>query len=463
MGTKYVDIDTPASSIFSSFGPSLDENRPLLSRSTVTSYTTTDDHEETVIDELNPNASPFSGIFNLLNTILGTGMLAMPAAVATVGLFPGIIFTLISGIASGTGLYFLSESADRVEGRRASFFAVSQLTYPGAAVWFDTAIAIKCFGVAVSYLIIIGDIMPQVVISFDSSVPKDSILMDRRLWITAVMFGLLIPLSFKRTLDSFRHISALAILAVVYLCAIVIYYYFFASDFPKPPPEEIEWVHLTNGILGKLPVFIFGFTCHQNLFSVHNEVKNNDRRSMIRIILSSIITAGVFYELIAILGYLSFGKNARGNIILEYPVSWFVAGGRLAIVICVLFGYPLQIHPCRGSVDKILLRINGDKENKNSPFPDPPSTVKHVAMTTALLIGTYTLAITVSQLDLVLAFVGSTGSTAVSFILPGLFYFKLNENQPWTFGKTTSLILAIFGFTVMTVCLSYNIFILVSH
>ena len=73
-----------------------------------------------------------------------------------------MIFTLISGIASGTGLYFLSESADRVEGRHASVFAVAQLTYPGAAVWFDTAIAIKCFGVAVSYLIIIGDIMPQV-------------------------------------------------------------------------------------------------------------------------------------------------------------------------------------------------------------------------------------------------------------------------------------------------------------
>ena len=89
--------------------------------------------------------------------------------------------------------------------------------------------------------------------------------MDRKLWITAVMFGLLIPLSFKRTLDSFRHISALAILAVAYLCAIVIYYYFFSVDFPKPPPEDIEWVHLTSGILGKLPVFIFGFTCHQNV------------------------------------------------------------------------------------------------------------------------------------------------------------------------------------------------------
>ena len=88
-------------------------------------------------------------------------------------------------------------------------------------------------------------------------------------------------------------------------------------------------------------------------------------------------------------------------IIIIDPVSWFVGGGRLAIVICVLFGYPLQIHPCRGSVDKILLRFSSNKDAKNSPYSDPPSTIKHVAMTTTLLIGTYVIAITVSQLDLV--------------------------------------------------------------
>ncbi|KAI8138899.1 transmembrane amino acid transporter protein-domain-containing protein [Fennellomyces sp. T-0311] len=451
-----MDLDTPASSVVSSFGPSLDENRPLLSRSTATSYYT--DDQPSVIDDPIAKASRFSGIVSLLNTILGTGMLAMPAAVATVGLLPGILLTLVSGIASGTGLYFLSESAGRVNGRHASFFAVSQLTYPGAAVWFDAAIAIKCFGVAVSYLIIMGDVLPQVVMSFDSSVPDDSLLLDRRLWITVVMFGILVPLSFMRTLDAFRHVSALAILAVVYLCAIVVYYYFLAPDFHKPPPEDIELVHWTTGIFGKLPVFIFGFTCHQNLFSVHNEVKDNSRRSMVKVIVTSIATAGMFYELIAIVGYLSFGKNARGNIILEYPASLFVAGGRLAIVICVLFGYPLQVHPCRGSVDKILTWFSS---NDKSAFPDPPSTIKHFVMTTAILIGTYVIAMAVGQLDLVLAFVGSTGSTTVSFILPGLFYYKLHDNEPWHFPKIVSVILTVFGVLVMTICLSYNILILV--
>lgn len=78
------------------------------------------------------------------------------------GLLPGILVIMLSGIASSMGLYFLSRSAARTEGRHASFFAISKLTWPNLAVFFDLAIAIKCFGVAVSYLIIIGDLMPQV-------------------------------------------------------------------------------------------------------------------------------------------------------------------------------------------------------------------------------------------------------------------------------------------------------------
>lgn len=81
---------------------------------------------------------------------------------ASVGIIPGIFLIFLSALASGTGLYFLSRCAARTEGRHASFFAVSKLTWPKISVLFDLAIAIKCFGVAVSYLIIIGDLMPQV-------------------------------------------------------------------------------------------------------------------------------------------------------------------------------------------------------------------------------------------------------------------------------------------------------------
>jgi amino acid permease len=48
-------------------------------------------------------------------------------------------------------------------------------------------------------------------------------------------------------------------------------------------------------------------------------------------------------------------------------------------------------------------------------------------LTALILISSYAVAMTVSSLDRVLAFVGSTGSTAISFILPGIFYHRMTR------------------------------------
>ena len=43
-------------------------------------------------------------------------------------------------------------------------------------------------GVAVSYLIIIGQLMPKVVLGFNHDIAEASILLDRHFWITCFMF-----------------------------------------------------------------------------------------------------------------------------------------------------------------------------------------------------------------------------------------------------------------------------------
>jgi amino acid permease len=48
----------------------------------------------------------------------------------------------------------------------------------------------------------------------------------------------------------------------------------------------------------------------------------------------------------------------------------------------------------------------------------------------------------------VLGFVGSTGSTIISFILPGFFYFKLFRKEPGAL-KWFALALAVYGLCVM--------------
>jgi len=59
----------------------------------------------------------------------------------------------------------------------------------------------------------------------------------------------------------------------------------------------------------------------------------------------------------------------------------------------------------------------------DADFSDP----RFAVITALILTASYSVAMTVASLDRVLAFVGSTGSTAISFILPGIFYHRMTR------------------------------------
>lgn len=258
-------------------------------------------------------ATTISSVINLLNTIVGAGTLAMPAAMSHMSVTLGTFVILWSGLTSAFGLYLQSRCARYLDRGTASFFALSQITYPNAAVVFDTAIAVKCFGVGVSYLIIIGDLMPGVALGFNSDAGAAPFLLDRHFWITAFML-VIIPLAFLRRLDSLKYTSVIALVSIGYLIVLVVYH--FASDSPAERGDVhlIRW-HGPVALLSSLPVVVFAYTCHQNMFSILNELRDNSPASAVGVISSSIGSAASIYILVAVTGYLTFGSNVIGNIV----------------------------------------------------------------------------------------------------------------------------------------------------
>ncbi|KAJ2782584.1 hypothetical protein GGI15_002866 [Coemansia interrupta] len=246
-----------------------------------------------------PTGTVISSTTNLANTILGSGMLSMPNAMASLGLALGSLVIMFSAFTSGMGLYLLSRCARRTGGRDSSFFAVSKLTYPKAAVFFDAAIAIKCFGVSISYLIIFGDLMPEIVEAFGFEIP---LLLSRSFWITFAIVAL-IPLAFQRRLDALKYTSMTALIAVVYLIAVVAIFYFSPTREPLPA-GDVAFFKWSKGFFTHLPVFVFAFTCHQNIFSVYNELRDNSSKQVNGVIALSMGSACAAYQWIAILGEL---------------------------------------------------------------------------------------------------------------------------------------------------------------
>lgn len=187
-------------------------------------------------------ASWLSSVINLVNTIVGAGVLAMPLAMSHMGIVLGTIIIIWAGATAGFGLYLQTKCARYLERGSASFFALSQITYPNAAVIFDAAIAVKCFGVGVSYLIIIGDLMPGVVRGFSDEDSLLPFLVDRHFWVTFFML-IVIPLSFLRRLDSLKYTSFIALISIGYLVILVVYHFIARDTFEgaRPPVRVVHW------------------------------------------------------------------------------------------------------------------------------------------------------------------------------------------------------------------------------
>ncbi|OJD31324.1 amino acid transporter [Diplodia corticola] len=477
-----------------------------------------------------------SSVINLVNTILGAGLLAMPHALSQMGILLGCCVIVWSGLTAGFGLYLQTRCAKYLDRGTASFASLSKITYPNAAVVFDAAIAIKCFGVGVSYLIIIGDLMPGVVRGFSEAAGEIGFLVDRQFWVTAFML-IVIPLSFLRRLDSLKYTSMIALVSISYLVILVLAHFFKGDTMAdRGEVHVIAWSGPVAA-LSVFPVVVFAYTCHQNMFSILNEIFDNSHFRTTSVVSASIGLACSLYILVGITGYLSYGDKVGGNIVSMYAPSVASTIGRLAIVILVMFSYPLQVHPCRASIDAVVSwrpqRTSNSSRTSNTegspssehsapllgppkpnngpiaaplqPKAEPMSEMRFAIITTTIIVLSYITAMSVSSLEKVLAYVGSTGSTAISFILPGIFYYKISspesphhqrllkdedDEEEWNSGdeenmtesgllirnlvtktrsfrrgllRKLSLALAIYGLVVMVVCLGTNTFLIAAH
>ena len=390
-------------------------------------------------------------VFVLTNTILGAGMLGLPFAFASCGFLVGPCMLLMFACTSVTALFMLAECGD-CAGRPATFNSVAERAMPGSGILIDVAVAIKCFGVATSYLIVIGDSVPKSVVSFGGS----GIWLERRTWtLLALVFAA--PLAYMKKITALRNV-ALAALTCVLLITVMIF--LFSLNLGEPfdqcpadgaiatscPPGPVVPFTTPVGTLRALPLFVFSYTCHQNIFSITNELHMPTRSRNLLVCASAVGTALCVYIVLGGAGYMTFGNKVAHDILANYPATnMIVSLARLAISFVVTCCYPLQAHPTRACLTTIANRLLGGGLDAN---------VVHYTITTVFVLTTATIAMLIDDLGIVLSIVGATGSTIVSYILPGLCYLLLFPKRAT---RWVGLVLLIAGVCFMSVSL-YLIF-----
>lgn len=210
-----------------------------------------------------------SSAINLLKTIMGAGMLALPSAFNSVGAVPGLFLLLIAAVVSGAGLQLLVLASDRVTKlglgpvRTSNFAMLAQPTYPKASLLFEFAVMLKCSLVAASYMTLVRDAFPRFVTSV---APRAwGFLRQKFFWATFAII-LIAPVCFMKRMDSLKYTSSLGMAGICYLFILAIVLFFGHNGSATASFNNIKlFVPFTFSSLSNFSFFVFALTCHQNV------------------------------------------------------------------------------------------------------------------------------------------------------------------------------------------------------
>lgn len=127
---------------------------------------------------------------------------------------------------------------------------------------------------------------------------------------------------------------------------------------------------------------------------------------------------------------------------------------RVFIALLVAFSYPLQANPARKCITTLLNNIRSSAISAREQY------IQFYLITTIFLGLSFAVAITVSDLGVILSLVGATGSTIVSYILPGFCYYLTFKdridnirNPKWKLYG--ALFQGVIGIIIIPICLTF--------
>ncbi len=415
-----------------SFDGEVDENMPLKFSPSPLRAASTD-------PVLEPSKGPrrrevLEAVVNLVNTIIGGGMLALPFALRSCGVvFGSLLLVVFCGLAVYTGRLLVRCGT---MGRGATLSELGMAAFgTGGRVLVEVSVVLFSFGALVGYLIIIGDVMtPYVNLLFAC---------DRRLVI--LFFGGLVcfPLSCLRRISLLRFTSFAALILILYLVACIVGWGIagMGSGFDS---NRVVLVSLDAQFLSVLPIIAFAYSFQANVLPIWSEMSEFPATKGINLALwLSCSCCMLVYLLCGIFGYLSFFEETSDNILVHYPTAaWYFDVGKVGYALIIMFSYPLLSYPMRVTIDAMI---------NSFWFRDPSRHVSNVRLVIESLIvfvAAYVVAIFAVGIGIVFGISGATVGNLIVLGLPCILYIVLDvdsregapgQRRPWWFYRVFSL------------------------
>lgn len=370
------------------------------------------------------NGASFSGaVFNLSTTVVGAGIMALPATMKVLGLVFGILLIVFVCLLTDASIDILLRFSR----------ATAATSYGGVMgdafgkigkMLLQICVIINNLGILIVYMIIIGDVLSG---TTSNAVHHAGILEEwfgfhwwngrvAILLLTTVL--ILLPLvSFKRV-DSLKFTSALSVaLAVVFVvitAGITIVKLFSGTiQMPRLLPNIVDQTSFLK-LFTVVPVIVTAYICHYNVHSIYNELE--DPSEMQPIVRTSLSLCSIVYITTSFFCFLLFGDQTMDDVLANFDTNLGVPYSsvlndivRVSYVVHLMLVFPLIFFALRLNLDGLI-------------FPSKEHLVldnKRFILITAGLIGVVFLGASfIPSIWDAFQFTGATAAVCIGFIFP---------------------------------------------
>ncbi|KAI3825772.1 hypothetical protein L1987_07405 [Smallanthus sonchifolius] len=377
------------------------------------------------------NSGVYGAVFNLTTTVIGAGIMALPATMKVLGLIVGIVMIFLMGVLSEISVELLIRFT--VQCKATSYGEVVQQALGSPArILAEICIILNNAGVLVVYLIIMGDVMSGSArhVGVLDQWFGNGFWDDRRLVVLIVLIVFLAPLCALDKIESLSMTSAVSVvLAVLFVTIACLVAFIMLFEGKTAPPRLIPDFSSKQAILDLLvviPIMSNAYVCHFNIQPIYNELKGRSPIKMNKVSRITTVICVIIYWLTAVSGYLLFGKNTEADVLTNFDKPLAIRFSttlnfivRVGYIFHLILVFPVIHFSLRQTVDALAF---------SGAAPLSESKNRCLGLTCAILGIIYLASIMIPSIWAAFKFTGATTAVSLGFTFPALIALRLSRN-----------------------------------